>query len=66
MFQVTITEDIRLSGTALEDKAVWVQSDQEVIVFGVNKETFSTDAYQALPVIILLHPFFIFFFFFFF
>lgn len=51
MFQVTITEDIRLSGTALEDKAVWVQSDQEVIVFGVNKETFSTDAYQALPVI---------------
>ena len=52
VLQVILPGGILMSGTALEGKGILVQSDQEIVVFGVNSEKYTTDAYLAMPVCI--------------
>ena len=47
---------IRAKYAAIEDKGVWVQSDQDITVFGVNKDAGTADAYLALPVCTIILP----------
>ena len=50
LFQVTLPGGIIMTGTALEEKGILVQSDQEIVVFGVNTQEYTADAYLAMPV----------------
>ncbi|XP_069140374.1 uncharacterized protein [Argopecten irradians] len=40
---------IRMSGTNLASKGIWITADDEVVIYGVNKETYSCDAFLGLP-----------------
>ncbi|XP_060071250.1 uncharacterized protein LOC132551155 [Ylistrum balloti] len=44
---------IRLSGNEMSSKAVWITADEEVVIYGVNKETYSCDAFLGLPTDVL-------------
>ncbi|XP_063413689.1 IgGFc-binding protein-like isoform X1 [Mytilus trossulus] len=43
----------RLVQTELARKAILIQADDEIVVYGVNREVFSDDAYLALPTDVL-------------
>lgn len=47
--QILISNDFRMYGTGKSEKALSVSATDEVIVYGVNKEVYSTDAFLALP-----------------
>ena len=47
---------IRAEYAAIEDKGVWVQSDQDITVIGVNKDSDTAEAYLALPVCTIILP----------
>ncbi|KAJ8310861.1 hypothetical protein KUTeg_012726 [Tegillarca granosa] len=51
--QLNIKSDIRLIGTSMEAKGILVTSDQEIVVYGVNKDRYSNDAYVSLPTDVL-------------
>lgn len=51
--QVTFTNKLRLIQTELSSKGVYIKADDEVVVYGVNKETYSNDAFLGLPVDVL-------------
>ncbi|XP_069105026.1 SCO-spondin-like isoform X1 [Argopecten irradians] len=44
---------IRLRGNEKSSKAVLVTADDEVVIYGVNKETYSCDAFLGLPTDVL-------------
>ncbi|KAJ8313206.1 hypothetical protein KUTeg_009242 [Tegillarca granosa] len=44
---------IRAVGDSLEDKGIWITADQEVVIYGVNPEKFSNEAFLGLPTDIL-------------
>lgn len=48
--KIEITYNIRGSGTAVQDRGVQVTSTEEITVYGVNKEMYSTDGFVAFPV----------------
>ncbi|XP_061172014.1 uncharacterized protein LOC133181544 [Saccostrea echinata] len=48
--KLELTYNIRGSGTAVENKGVRIVSTQEITVYGVNKERYSTDGFVAFPV----------------
>ncbi|XP_071147001.1 IgGFc-binding protein-like [Mytilus edulis] len=51
--QVHLTQlhtSYRLNHTQLAKKAILIQSDHEIVVYGVNRELHSDDGYLALPV----------------
>jgi hypothetical protein len=47
--QILISNELRMYGTGKSEKALSVSATDEVIVYGVNKEVYSTDAFLALP-----------------
>lgn len=47
---IYLPKEIRGYGVEKSNKGVWIQSTDEVTVYGVNKESKSTDSYLALPV----------------
>ena len=44
---------IRMSGSAKGPNALYITADDEVVMYGVNKERYSNDAYLALPTDVL-------------
>ena len=44
---------MREQGTSLSSKALFVTSDVDISVYGVNKELYSADAFLALPIDVL-------------
>lgn len=48
--KIELTHNIRGSGTQVQDKGVRIVSTQEITVYGVNKEMYSTDGFVAFPV----------------
>ena len=48
--KIEITYNIRGSGTGVQDRGVQVTSTEEITVYGVNKEMYSTDGFVAFPV----------------
>lgn len=48
--KIEITYNIRGSGTAVQDRGVQIVSTEEITVYGVNKEMYSTDGFVAFPV----------------
>ncbi|XP_061194434.1 IgGFc-binding protein-like [Saccostrea echinata] len=51
--QLFISNEFRMYGTGESQKALSVSASDEVIVYGVNKEQYSTDAFLALPIDVL-------------
>ncbi|XP_013407689.1 IgGFc-binding protein [Lingula anatina] len=50
---VTLNNRLRLKGTKKENKGILIEATGEVIVYGANRGSFSTDAFLCLPVDIL-------------
>lgn len=48
--QLFISNEYRMYGTGESTKAISLSASDEIIVYGVNKETYSCDAFLALPV----------------
>ncbi|XP_033759595.1 A disintegrin and metalloproteinase with thrombospondin motifs adt-1-like [Pecten maximus] len=44
---------VRLSGNEMSSKAVLISADDEVVIYGVNKERYSCDAFLGLPTDVL-------------
>lgn len=44
---------LKEKGTTLTSKALFVTSDVDIVVYGVNKEMYSADAFLALPIDVL-------------
>ncbi|XP_033759596.1 IgGFc-binding protein-like [Pecten maximus] len=51
--QMFFSPSIRLAGNEMSSKAVWITADDEVVIYGVNKETYSCDAFLGLPTDVL-------------
>lgn len=51
--QVMFTNKLRLIQTEFSSKAVLVEADDEIVIYGVNKETYSNDAFLGLPTDVL-------------
>lgn len=51
VFNVTFSSNIQSGpGTVLSNKGIEITSDEEIAVYAVNKEEFTTDAFAAFPV----------------
>lgn len=44
---------MREKGTTISSKTLFITSDADVVVYGVNKEVYSADAFLALPLDVL-------------
>ncbi|XP_048772735.1 uncharacterized protein LOC125678355 [Ostrea edulis] len=51
--RVQVDPNFRLSQTELSTKGILISADEEVVVYGVNREVWSDDAYLALPTDVL-------------
>ncbi|XP_071130861.1 uncharacterized protein [Mytilus edulis] len=51
--QLALDNDLRMFGTTKSFKGIQISADDDVIVYGVNKEYYSCDAYLALPIDVL-------------
>ncbi|KAK3096144.1 hypothetical protein FSP39_023688 [Pinctada imbricata] len=51
--QLFFGPSIRMAGDSLDSKAILITADDEVVMYGVNKERYSNDAYLALPTDVL-------------
>ncbi|XP_071171034.1 SCO-spondin-like [Mytilus edulis] len=56
--QLFIDVNLRLEGTVKESKGILVSADDEVVIYGVNKQTKSNDAFLGLPVDVLSDEYF--------
>lgn len=50
---LTFSYSYRVSGSLLENKGILITADDEVVAYGVNKQTYSNDAFLALPTDVL-------------
>lgn len=41
--------DLRHEGSGIDNKAIRIFAEADIVVYGVNKQTFSTDAFLAFP-----------------
>ncbi|XP_065933610.1 uncharacterized protein [Magallana gigas] len=57
--QVKLPKSLRVLGTKLSHKAVHINSSDEIVVFGVNSATFSTDGFLGIPVDVLGSQYFV-------
>lgn len=48
--RVNISEAFRMVGSVQSSKGLLIQSDQDIAVYGANKDTLSNDVYCAIPV----------------
>ena len=44
---------LREKGTTLSSKSLFITADADIVVYGVNKEIYSADAFLALPLDVL-------------
>ncbi|XP_033733950.1 uncharacterized protein LOC117323058 [Pecten maximus] len=51
--QVHFPNTIRAVGSTRDKKGILIESDDEIVIYGVNKEKFSSDAFLGLPVDVL-------------
>ncbi|XP_021353607.1 uncharacterized protein LOC110450424 isoform X1 [Mizuhopecten yessoensis] len=51
--QVHLPNNIRVVGSSKDTKGVLIRSNDEIVIYGVNKEKFSCDAFLGLPVDVL-------------
>lgn len=51
--QLFFSPDLRMSGSSFGNKGMLVTADDEVVIYGVNKETYSNDAFLGLPTDVL-------------
>jgi hypothetical protein len=50
---VNIPTTAVLSGTGIQNKGIHVTAEEEVTIYGLNRRSYTTDAYMALPVDVL-------------
>lgn len=53
MRKFNIPYTLREKGTTLTSKAIFITADTDVVVYAVNKEIYSADAFLALPIDVL-------------
>lgn len=41
--------DLRHIGSGKATKAIYIEADGDLVVYGINKQTYSTDGFVALP-----------------
>lgn len=41
---------LRHIGSGIDNKAIIIKADADVVVYGINKQTWSTDGFLAFPV----------------
>ncbi|XP_071088487.1 uncharacterized protein [Haliotis cracherodii] len=51
--QLFISNSLRNIGTAISGKGIYVSADNNIVVYGVNKEDYSNDAFLGLPTDVL-------------
>lgn len=47
--QIELSYLLRLGWTGIESKVIYIHADNEIAVYGLNKERFSTDGFLAFP-----------------
>lgn len=56
--KVAIPASLRMDWVGIENKVLLVQSDEEIIVYGLNKEKFSTDGFLVYPTDVIGYEYF--------
>ena len=51
--QVLLDGNLRMEGSAMDDKALHIIADRTIVVYGVNKAAYSNDAFLGLPINVL-------------
>ncbi|OWF39259.1 uncharacterized protein LOC110465261 [Mizuhopecten yessoensis] len=51
--QLTFSNNLRMTATGLDSKGLLLVADDEVVIYGVNKERYSCDAFLGLPTDVL-------------
>ena len=51
--RVNINPGLRLKGIVKEKKGILVTADEEIVIYGVNKQSYSNDAFLGLPTDVL-------------
>jgi CUB/sushi domain-containing protein len=51
--RIQVDQHFRLNQTERSSKGIYISADEEVVVYGVNREVWSDDAYLALPTDVL-------------
>ncbi|KAK3106926.1 hypothetical protein FSP39_003170 [Pinctada imbricata] len=51
--QLTISRDFRLSGTEMTEKGILIKATDDIVIYGINKETYSNDGFLGLPTDVL-------------
>ncbi|XP_062622357.1 uncharacterized protein LOC134283859 [Saccostrea cucullata] len=57
--QISIPKSLRVKGTKLAKKAIHIVSSDEIVVFGINQATYSTDGFLGIPVDVLGTKYFV-------
>ena len=50
---ISLDGDLRMIGSSTDTKALYITADNNIVVHGVNKALYSTDAFLGLPVTVL-------------
>lgn len=53
MKKFNVPYTMREIGTVMTSKALFITADADIVVYGVNKELYSADAFLALPLDVL-------------
>ena len=56
--QINIDASLTMRGTSRDTKAILISADDEIIVYGANRKTFTTDAFLGIPTDILGNDYF--------
>lgn len=57
--QLFFSPDLRMAGSSKGSKGMLITADDEVVIYGVNKETYSCDAFLGLPTDVLGNEYFV-------
>ena len=51
--QINVDTSLTMIGTSRDSKAIQITADDEIVLYGANRETFTTDAFLGIPTDIL-------------
>ncbi|XP_056004190.1 IgGFc-binding protein-like [Ostrea edulis] len=57
--QLFLKPSIRMAGSSKSDKGVRVQASDEIVIYGINKETYSCDGFIGIPLDVLSDEYYV-------
>jgi len=48
--KVELPQELRMIWVTIENKAIYIQAEEDIVVYALNKEQFSTDGFLVFPV----------------